>query len=184
MNAIPINVRSADDAEDEHPARYAQPPIVDSPSRAAGENLLKTHTTPLCADGTPRETSPSCAGVLAVNDHCWDRLFDELIVRVDAIIAARQANQRSRSVEETSRSRNTNFGNLSRHRAVDPGDPGNLGNCPGPLCQFREVLDALAESPAARHLDASQEVDEPEWSDSDTAREMQRDRVIPHSGIG
>jgi hypothetical protein len=181
MNAIPMNVRSAHNEEDEHAACYAELPIAGSPARACGENPFKPRTAPLRADRTLRRTSPLCAGVPAVNDRCWERLFDQLIARVDAIIAARQADQPSESVEETSRSRNTNFGNLSRHRAVDagdPGDPGNFGNCPGPLCQFREVLDALAESPAARHLDASQDLAEPEWSDSDTAREMQGNRVI------
>jgi hypothetical protein len=161
-----------DGDQDEHRARYAERPTVDSPSHTAGQNPFSPQPAPLRADRIPRHTSSSSARIVEGSDQRWDGLFDQLIARVDAVIAARQANQRSESVEETSRWRNANFGNLSRHRAVDP------GNSLDPLCQLKKVLDSLAESPAARHLDASQDLDEPEWSDSDTAREMQRDRGI------
>jgi len=166
MNAISTSVRIA---ADEPAAHSAERPTVDSPSSArfarAGReeptgNPLVPQTTPLCTDRTPQRARLACAGVLDVDNQLWDRLFDQLIARVDTVIAARL--DREASPSQNCRSK------LSLYSAVDPG---NLANSIDPISQLKKVVDSLVESHPAGKV--PQDLDEPEWSDSDTAREMQ-----------
>lgn len=101
-----------------------------------------------------------------VDCQSWDRLFDQFVAGVGAAIEARQDREAS---SQNCQSK------LSLYSAVDPDD---LANSIDLISQLREVLDllvedSLVESPSAGHPQVCQDLDEPQWSDSDTAREMQ-----------
>jgi hypothetical protein len=168
MNAISTIGRNA---ADEPAAQSAERPAVDSSSSArfarVGRkdptgNPFMPQTTPLRAASTPQHARLACAGVLDVDNQSWDRLFDQLIARVDAVIAARR--DREASPPQNCQPK------LSLYSVVDPGNPANSID---PMSQLKEVMEALVKSSPAGHANVPQDPDEPEWSDSDTAREMQ-----------
>lgn len=101
-----------------------------------------------------------------VHRQSCDRLFDQLVAGVDAAIEARH--------DRGAQSQNCRS-KLSLYRAVDSAD---LANSIDLISQLREVVDlliedSLVESPSAGPAKVCQDLDEPQWSDSDTAREMQ-----------
>ena len=168
MNAISTSVCNA---ADEPAAQRAERPTVESPSsarfaRAARKDPTGSpsmlQTTPLCADSKPQHARLACAGVLDVDNQSWDRLFDRLIARVDAVIATRRAREASPPQNYQSK--------LSLYSVVNPG---NVANSIDPISQLKEAVDSLVDSLPSGHAKVPQDLDEPEWSDSDTAREMQ-----------
>ena|SRR5215472_6328856 len=174
MNAVSTSVCNA---ADEPAVQSTERPTVDSPSSArsarAGRedptgNPLMPQTTPLCAERTSQHMHPACAGVIDLENQSWDRLFNHLIARVDAAIAARQDTEASPPQNCQSE--------LSLYSVVDSS---NAANSVDPMSQLKEVVDSLGESPPAAHAKVSQDLDEPEWSDSDTAREMQSSKGQP-----